>query len=118
MPALLLIAAADVPLGQAVRESVDATECKPRKDQDEVIVCANRDYRSPYRLPERSGPFDPAGEMKSVMNERVGWAAEGDVGTQSCSTVGLGGWTGCILKMQKQNRDQYQWGKNVPTRRW
>ena len=56
--------------------------------------------------------------MNSVMNERVGWAAEGDIGTQSCSAVGPGGWTGCILKRQKQNRDQTQWKKNIPTKRW
>ena len=115
---IFLLAAADIPMSQAVRESVDATECRPRKDKDEILVCANRDYRSPYRLPERDGPFDPAGQTKSVMNEREDWAAEGDVGTQSCSAVGLGGWTGCMVKAWKVDRDQTQWGKNVPKRRW
>ena len=62
--------------------------------------------------------FDPAGDVKSVMNERVGWAAEGDAGTQSCSAVGPGGWTGCMVKGWKVERDQTQWGKNGSAKRW
>ena len=69
-------------------------------------------------MPDRDGPFDPDGAMKSVMNERVGWISEGDVGTQSCGVVGVGSWTGCLLKEWKVARDQTQWGKNVPKRRW
>ena len=119
MIALVLLAAAGaMPLGQAVQESIDATECKPRPGRDDIIVCANRNYRSPFRLPENDAPFDPSGEVKSVMNERVGWAAQGDVGTQSCSAVGPGGWTGCFVKESKQYRDQTQWKKNIPKRRW
>ena len=119
MIALVLLAAAGaMPLGQAVQESIDATECKPRPGKDDIIVCANRNYRSPFRLPEDNAPFDPSGEVKSVMNERVGWAAQGDVGTQSCSAVGPGGWTGCFVKESKQYRDQTQWKKNIPKRRW
>lgn len=92
-------------------------ECKSL-DRDDIIVCANRGQRSPYRLPDTSkDPFDPFGDTKSVMNERVGWAAEGDLGTQSCSAVGPGGWTGCMVKSWKVDRDQTQWGKNVPARR-
>ena len=80
------------------------------------MVCAKRG-RSPFRLPERK-QFDPSGEMMSVMRERNSWAEEGDVGTQSCGPVGPGGWTGCMVKDWKRQRDQTQWGKNIPTRRW
>ena len=119
MIALILIAAAGaVPLDQAVQGAIDATECRQRPSKDDIIVCANRNHRSPFRLPEDDAPFDPYGETKSVMNERVGWAAEGDVGTQSCSAVGPGGWTGCMVKGWKESRDQTQWGKNVPKHRW
>ena len=102
---------------EASRE-VAIGECK-LVDSDEIIVCGSRKRDERYRLPDRSKlPFDPAGDLKSVMNERVGWAAEGDTGTQSCSPVGPGGWTGCTLRRQKQNRDQTQWKKNIPTRKW
>ncbi len=114
----VLLASDAMPLNEAVSESIDAIECKPRPSKDEIVVCGSRKRDPRYRLPERDGPFDPVGDMKSVMNERVGWAAEGDVGTQSCSAVGVGGWTGCMVKGWKQDRDQTQWGKNVPKRRW
>ena len=119
MSALLLLAlmlAPDLPT-EASRE-VAIGECKA-VDPGEIIVCGSRKRDERYRLPDRSNvPFDPAGDMKSVMNERVGWAAEGDSGTQSCSAVGPGGWTGCMVKGWKQERDQTQWKKNIPTKRW
>ena len=102
---------------QATRE-VAAGECKAI-DRDEIIVCANRNQRSRFRLPDRSkDQFDPFGETNSVMSERVGWAAEGDTGAQSCSAVGPGGWTGCMVKNWKQSRDQTQWKSTIPTKRW
>lgn len=111
-----LLLAPDLP-AETSRE-VARQECRAL-DTDAIIVCANRNERSRFRLPDRSkDPFNPAGEMKSVMNERVGWVAEGDSGTQSCSAVGPGGWTGCMVKGWKVERDQTQWKKNIPTRRW
>ena len=119
MSALLFLAlfiAPDLP-PDASRE-VARGECEA-VERDEIIVCGSRKRDERYRLPDRSNvPFDPAGDMKSVMNERVGWAAEGDSGTQSCGAVGPGGWTGCMVKGWKESRDQTQWKKNVSTRRW
>lgn len=111
-----LLLSPDLP-AEASRE-VATGECTA-VDKDEIVVCADRNRRSRFRLPDRSKlPFDPAGDMMSVMNERVGWAAEGDAGTQSCSAVGPGGWTGCMVKSWKVERDQTQWRKNIPTKRW
>lgn len=93
-------------------------ECKAA-NKNEIIVCGSRKRDERFRLPDTAkDPFDPFGDTKSVMNERVGWAAEGDVGTQSCSAVGPGGWTGCMVKGWKESRDQTQWKDNIPTRRW
>lgn len=119
MSASLLVALMLAPnlTAEASRE-VAIGECKAI-DTQEIIVCGSRKRDERFRLPDRSkDPFDPFGETKSVMNERVGWAAEGDAGTQSCSAVGPGGWTGCMVKGWKVERDQTQWGKNVPARRW
>ena len=113
---LALLLAPDLPT-EASRE-VARGECKA-VDKTEILVCGNRKRDERFRLLDRSNdPFDPFGDIKSVMNERVGWAAEGDVGTQSCSAVGPGGWTGCMVKGWKESRDQTQWKDNIPTRRW
>ena len=111
----LLLLQAEPDIGTAMSAEVARQECKSL-DPDEVLVCGNR-RRSPYRLPERK-QFDPSGDTPSVMRERMAWAEEGDAGTGSCSAVGPGGWTGCMVKGWKRERDQTQWGKNVPTKRW
>ena len=113
--ALFLLQAAVPDIGTAMSAEVARQECKSLKP-DEVVVCARRG-RSPYRLPERK-TFDPSGDTPSVMRERMAWAEEGDSGTGSCSAIGPGGWTGCMVKDWKRQRDQTQWGKNVPTKRW
>ena len=110
---ILLLAEPDV--GAAMSAEIARQDCKSLAP-DEVVVCARRE-RSPYRLPERK-TFDPSGDMQSVMRERQAWAEEGDAGIGSCSAVGPGGWTGCMVKDWKRQRDQTQWGKNVPARRW
>ena len=119
MAALLFIAMMLAPdlLGDASRE-VAIGECKTA-DPKEIIVCGSRKRDERFRLPDRSNAqFDPSGDLKSVMNERVGWAAEGDTGTGSCSAVGPGGFTGCMVKSWKEKTDQTQWKSNIPTKRW
>ena len=81
-------------------------------------MCGRRQLDERYRLPDRDRPFDPSGETESVMRERSRWAEGGEVGIQSCGPVGPGGWTGCIVRKQDREREQYQWGKNVPTKKW
>ena len=119
MAALLFLALALTPdLSAEASREVARGECKAL-DPTEIIVCGSRKRDERFRLPDTSSdPFNPFGDTKSVMNERVGWAAEGDVGTGSCSAVGPGGWTGCMVKGWKQSRDQTQWKKNIPTKRW
>ncbi len=73
---------------------------------DEIVVCA--EARSPYRLAP-SERFDPAGPADSVSRERHRLYEHGESGTGSCSTVGPGGWTGCMSKRWKDAREQ--WGR-------
>ncbi len=73
---------------------------------DEIVVCA--EARSPYRLPP-SERFDLAGPVDSVSRERHRLYEHGESGTGSCSTVGPGGWTGCMSKRWKEAREQ--WGR-------
>ncbi len=50
------------------------------------------------------------------MRERMSRIEEGDTGIQSCVPVGLSGWTGCMVKSWKENREQTAWGKNVASK--
>ncbi len=75
----------------------------------EIVVCGDRGARSPYRLPEQPQRFDPAGPIDSVSRERHRMYEVGEGGIGSCSTVGPGGWTGCMPKRWKDAREQ--WGK-------
>jgi hypothetical protein len=63
-----------------------------------VIICARPD--SPYRLPPaaRDPGFDVNGSVDSVARERHKLMEVGDTGSGSCSNVGAGGWTGCMVK--------------------
>ena len=119
MSALLFLALALTPdLSAEASREVARGECKAL-DSSEIIVCGSRKRDERFRLPDTSGdPFDPFSDTKSVMSERIGWAADGDTGTQSCGPVGPGGWTGCMVRGWKQSRDQTQWKDNIPTKRW
>jgi hypothetical protein len=103
------------PAAEATRE-VARQNCVP-VDKDEILVCGNRRPNEKYRMPGHDGPFDPEGDMQSVMRERQAWVEEGDAGIQSCGAVGPSGWTGCMVRDWKRQRDQTQWGKNAP-KRW
>ena len=80
-------------MSQAIVYGEDAC---PTATGDEIIVCARLPERERYRVPEifRGGdllsPKNEAWANKVVALERVG-----RFGTDSCSPVGLGGFTGC-----------------------
>ena len=111
-----MLVATQPDVGAAASAEVARQECKSL-DPKEVLVCGRRNREERFRLPNRDGPFDPAGDMPSVMRERQSWVEEGDTGIQSCGAVGPSSWTGCMVRDWKRDRDQTQWGKNVP-KRW
>ena len=116
MAALLLLLMAQA-YGEEVRRVVDGDRCRKPGDRGEIVVCGRRQLDERYRLPDRDRPFDPSGETESVMRERSRWAEGGEASIQSCGPVGPGGWTGCIVRKQARERQQYQWGKNIPTKK-
>lgn len=70
-------------------------QCKPSTD-DEIVVCNRLPEGDRYRVPQifRGGdPLDPRNE--AWMNRVVAVERIGRFGTDSCSPVGLGGFTGC-----------------------
>lgn len=65
------------------------------ESKDTITVCARKAESERYRIPApfRDGPKGPQNE---AWNNRVmAYERIGATGTQSCSPVGAGGWTGC-----------------------
>ena len=81
---------------------VYGTDPCPRSTDDEIVVCARKPETERYRIPER---LRRGGSLQS----RQSWAARarsfetvGATGTNSCSPVGPGGFTGCLSQLTKQ----------------
>lgn len=100
-----LISGDQINYGGAVGDAVAISECRKSSTNDEIIVCGQRE-RNRYAITDPNAPFDPEGDVPSVMRERQSWVQEGDTGTLSCSPVGPGGWTGCMVKQWKRQREQ------------
>lgn len=113
----LLLAAATVGLGLvalpsgAVAQSdnpgaitVFGTDPCPRATDDQVVICRRLPESMRYRLPEayRSDPNDPTN--RPWANKARELKDLGATGTDSCSAVGPGGFTGCLTQQIKQAR--------------
>jgi len=67
----------------------------PVSKGDEITVCARKPESERYRIPE--GLRDhPSAQNESWTNRVTAYESVGASGTQSCSAVGAGGWTGCM----------------------
>jgi len=102
-----------------VRVQALTPECARARGGDEILVCGRRDEpRSRYRLPvEPDQGFDPGAGVASVSRERSALmgAPRGGAGIGSCSTVGPGGYTGCMAN--DFHRDIEQYGGDLPNMR-
>ena len=75
----------------------------PKGEGDEIVVCARQGEKERYRIPQELR----GEEIGSTKNES--WASRvrsveyvGASGTQSCSPVGGGGFTGCFSKIARE----------------
>lgn len=75
----------------------------PESTGDEIVVCARQDEAERYRIPENL-----RGEARDVTNNEP-WTNKvrsieyvGKSGTESCSPVGAGGFTGCFAQIAAQ----------------
>ena len=78
----------------------------PRSTDDQVVVCARRPETERYRLPPKYRPGGTPQQMESWANRAKVIETVGATGTNSCSAVGPGGYTGCLTKVIKQARDE------------
>lgn len=99
---LLAAAGAAPDLSALVKREVERQSCRS-SNPSEIVVCGRERSRDRYRTVDPAAPFDVRGNTMSVMRERSRWIEGGEAGTQSCSAIGPGGWTGCLIQQWKRN---------------
>lgn len=73
--------------------------CEASKDSREIVVCMRMDEAERYRIPEKLRK-DPNAIANTSWTERVrSMERVGNFGTDSCSPVGAGGFTGCTQSL-------------------
>jgi hypothetical protein len=95
----------------------------PTGSNDEIIVCARLPEDDRFRIPTnlRNNPNDPANN--SWANRALELSYAGRTGTDSCSTVGGGGFTGCFNQLvtqaraERAGRDEVNWNQLIETAR-
>ena len=93
---------ADVRVNQLIIYGDDP--CPESTDPNEITVCARLPDSDRYRVPPslRDKPNEPA--SNSWANRATELSYVGRTGTDSCSTVGGGGFTGCFNQIVNQAR--------------
>lgn len=90
----------------------------PQSSDDEIVVCARRPEDDRYRIPENLRTTDdPA--SNSWVNRAIELSYVGRTGTDSCSPVGAGGFTGCFNQLvaaaraERAGGDQVNWNRLI-----
>jgi hypothetical protein len=86
--------------------TVFGTDPCPRSTESTVYVCNRRPETERYRLPKSQ-------QLQGTRQQRQSWANKsqdlmtvGNTGTGSCSAVGPGGHTGCLIKEINQAKQE------------
>jgi hypothetical protein len=80
--------------------------CPTSNAGDEIVVCARKPEGERYRIPEEFRERTPSPDDTSWSERASSIEYVGRTGTQSCSTVGPGGWTGCYEQMLRNAREE------------
>lgn len=95
---------------------VYGTDPCPRSTDSTVVVCRHRPESERYRLPKSQ-------QLQGTRQQREAWSNKaqqlmtvGNTGINSCSPVGPGGHTGCVIQEINQARreSQEQADQNAP----
>jgi len=80
----------------------------PRTTSKEIVVCSRRPESERLRIPRnlREPPPSPESESWTTKAERL--ETMGRTGIASCSPVGPGAGSGCLLEMIKKAREEQQ----------
>ncbi|HEU5285968.1 MAG TPA: hypothetical protein VFU20_05595 [Sphingomicrobium sp.] len=78
----------------------------PRSTDDDIVVCARKPESERYRIPERFRTGGPRQTREAWANKARALETVGATGINSCSPVGPGGFTGCLVQVIKQARSE------------
>jgi len=78
----------------------------PRSTDDQVVVCARRPETERYRIPPKYRPSGTRQQEQSWAANSRALETAGATGTNSCSPVGPGGYTGCLTKLINEAREE------------
>ena len=70
----------------------------PRASNGAIVVCRHRPETERYRLPQNQRTDGPRQVLQSWANKAQELQATGNIGPMSCSAVGPGGHTGCLIQ--------------------
>jgi hypothetical protein len=78
----------------------------PRAADDEVVVCRTLPEEQRYRIPEVYRPVGTRQQSQSWSARSRAMTSVGATGTNTCSPVGPGGWTGCLQQQVRQANEE------------
>jgi hypothetical protein len=90
----------------------------PASTEDEIIVCARKPEEERYRIPENLRELGNR-QSESWANRASELSYVGRTGTDSCSTTGPGGFTGCLSQIintaqaERETRDEVNWNRLI-----
>ena len=76
----------------------------PRAADDEVVICVRRPETERYRIAEDLRTSGSRQEREAWSNKARPLMSAGNTGINSCSAVGPGGHTGCLLQEIQENK--------------
>jgi hypothetical protein len=85
---------------------VFGTDPCPRSTDDQVVVCARKPESERYRIPERLRSTGSPQAREAWANKARALETVGATGTNSCSPVGPGGFTGCLTRVIREARQE------------
>ena len=78
----------------------------PRGSNGAVVVCKHRREEERYRLPQNQRSDGPRQVLQSWANKAEEINQTGNTGPMSCSAVGPGGHTGCLIQEIKRAKQE------------
>lgn len=84
----------------------------PASAGDEITVCARKPESERYRIPAPLRGIDQP-QAEAWSNKVLAYETVGKFGTNSCSSVGAGGFTGCTQQMIQRARAERANGTDV-----